>query len=115
MVETIRLLLNPEDLPDVKPGQFSLVNILGDAKHHLLPVIVIFNFLSHQDDSKTDFVQVLEDNMRATESLVTKLAERNGDSGPRISQDDAFRQCQKVTSEVRTFRTHLLHYIVFHA
>lgn len=62
----------------------------------------MFNFaLSNQDDSKTDFGKVLEDNMRVTQSLVTQLAEMNGDSRPRIGQEDALRQCQKVTSEVR--------------
>jgi hypothetical protein len=64
----------------------------------------MFNFaLSSQDDSKMIFAKVLEENMIATQSLVTKLAEMNGDSGRGIGQEDAFRQCQNVTSEVRGF------------
>ena len=67
-------------------------------------ILDVFNFtLCDQDDSKADFTKVLENNMRATQSLVTKLAGMNGDSGPRIGQEDAFRQCQQVTSEVRGF------------
>jgi hypothetical protein len=81
---------------------------------YFLVTLDVFNFpLSNQDDSKTDFAQVLEDNMRATQSLVTKLAGMNGDSGSRIGQEDAFRQCQKVTSEVRDFRACVLDDIPF--
>lgn len=86
LVDTIRLLLNPEEFPEVRQD--------------------VFNFaLSNQDDSKTDFGKVLEDNMRVTQSLVTQLAEMNGDSRPRIGQEDALRQCQKVTSECVALRS----------
>jgi hypothetical protein len=74
----------------------------------------VFNFaLSHQDESKPDFAQVLEDNMRATQSMVTKLAEMGGDSISRVVQEDAFRQCQKVTSEVRGLGTCFISTIFF--
>jgi hypothetical protein len=73
---------------------------------HFFLTLDVFNFaLSNQDESKVDFAKVLEDNMRATQSMVTKLAEMGGDSGFRIGQEDAFGQCQKVTFEVRGLRT----------
>ena len=57
--------------------------------------------ISGQDVSKTDFVQVIGDNMKATQSLVTKLVGISGGSASSIGQEDVFRQCQQARSEVR--------------
>jgi hypothetical protein len=67
---------------------------------HLFVTIGVFNLvLSSPDDPKMDFAKVLEENLKATQSLVTKLTEMNEDSGQKIGED-AFQRCQKVTSEV---------------
>ena len=76
--------------------------------YHLMPFLVtldVFDF-AIKNDSNTDFAKILENNMRATQSLVTRLAEINGDSRSRVGQEDAFRQCQEVTSEVRSSRSY---------
>lgn len=59
----------------------------------------MFNFTTHiQDTPKQDYAQALADNMAATQTLVTKLAQLGGE--PQF-QLEAFQESQKATTEVR--------------
>lgn len=79
----------------------------GQLVHHFAPATFInssteiFDFtLRIQDDSKSDFVKTLEDNMSATQNLVTKLVKTGGGLETILQQDNALKECQKATSEV---------------
>ncbi|KAF8070613.1 BRE1 E3 ubiquitin ligase-domain-containing protein [Lyophyllum atratum] len=69
-VKTIRLLVNTEDLPEV-------------ADEHDQP----------------DFAKTLEENMNATQTLVTKLAKAGGDPQTHLYNGSALTECQKATTE----------------
>ncbi|KAJ6625446.1 hypothetical protein B0H10DRAFT_2211777 [Mycena sp. CBHHK59/15] len=89
LVEAIRLLAKPEDLPPVPPNTRD-----------------IFDITSHiSDDDATDLVSALEDNMQATQNLVTKFVDLGG--GSQLSGRDAYARCQRVQTECAALRSEM--------
>ncbi|KAJ6587101.1 BRE1 E3 ubiquitin ligase-domain-containing protein [Mycena vulgaris] len=81
LVEAIRLLAKPEDLPPATPNTRD-----------------IFDISSHiADDDAPDLLSALEDNMQATQHLVTKFVSLG--SGSQLSGGDAYMRCQKAQTE----------------
>ncbi|KAF8210585.1 hypothetical protein K438DRAFT_163909 [Mycena galopus ATCC 62051] len=81
LVEAIRLVAKPEDLPQHPPNTRD-----------------IFDISSHlSDDDAPDLVSALGDNMQATQNLVTKFVSLGSSS--HCSGGDAYIRCQKVQTE----------------
>ncbi|KAJ7178373.1 hypothetical protein C8R43DRAFT_455971 [Mycena crocata] len=86
LVEAIRLLAKPEDLPPNTPNTRD-----------------IFDISSHiSDDDAPDLVLALEDNMQATQNLVTKFVSLGSGS---LSGGDAYIRCQKAQTECAALRS----------
>ncbi|KAJ7346872.1 BRE1 E3 ubiquitin ligase-domain-containing protein [Mycena albidolilacea] len=86
LVEAIRLVAKPDDLPPTTPNTRDL-----------------FDISSHiSDDDAPDLVSALEDNMQATRNLVTKFASLGSGSG-----GDAYIRCQKVQTECVALRSEI--------
>ncbi|KAJ7497481.1 BRE1 E3 ubiquitin ligase-domain-containing protein [Mycena latifolia] len=89
LVEAIRLLAKPEDLPPATPNTRD-----------------IFDISSHiSDDDAPDLVSALEDNMQATQNLVTKFV--NLGSGSQLAGGDAYMRCQKAQTECVALRSEM--------
>ncbi|KAJ7647129.1 BRE1 E3 ubiquitin ligase-domain-containing protein [Roridomyces roridus] len=89
LVEAIRLLAKPEDLPPNSPNTQD-----------------IFDLSSHiSDDDAPDLVSALEDNMNATRNLVTKFVSLGNAS--RVSGGDAYTRCQKAQTECAALRSEM--------
>ncbi|KAJ6499055.1 BRE1 E3 ubiquitin ligase-domain-containing protein [Mycena sanguinolenta] len=89
LVEAIRLVAKPEDLPQSTPNTRD-----------------IFDISSHiSDDDAPDLVSALEDNMQATQHLVTKFVSLG--SGSQFSGGDAYVRCQKVQTECVALRSEI--------
>ncbi|KAJ7091203.1 BRE1 E3 ubiquitin ligase-domain-containing protein [Mycena epipterygia] len=89
LVEAIRLLAKPEDLPPDAPNTRD-----------------IFDISSHiSDDDAPDLVSALEDNMQATQNLVTKFVSLS--SGSQFSGGDAYMRCQKAQTECAALRSEM--------
>ncbi|KAF7361671.1 putative allantoicase [Mycena venus] len=89
LVEAIRLVAKPEDLPQNTPNTRDL-----------------FDISSHiSDDDVPDLVSALEDNMQATRNLVTKFVSLG--NGSQISGGDAYIRCQKVQTECVALRSEM--------
>ncbi|KAJ7902091.1 hypothetical protein B0H14DRAFT_2669873 [Mycena olivaceomarginata] len=86
LVEAIRLVAKPDDLPSITPNTRDL-----------------FDISSHiSDDDAPDLVSALEDNMQATRNLVTKFVSLGSSSG-----GDAYIRCQKVQTECVALRSEI--------
>ncbi|PPQ99442.1 hypothetical protein CVT24_005249 [Panaeolus cyanescens] len=98
LVETIRLLVKPEDLPDVNMQPKD-----------------IFNLTNHiQEDSSPELAAALGETVNATQALVTKFVQLGTQHSPRIFANDAFpefqtsqNECQLLRSELNLLRTKL--------
>ncbi|KAJ7045767.1 BRE1 E3 ubiquitin ligase-domain-containing protein [Mycena alexandri] len=89
LVEAIRLLAKPEDLPPNTPNTRD-----------------IFDISSHiSDDDAPDLVSALEDNMQVTQNLVTKFVSLRG--GSQFSGEDAYIRCQKAQTECAALRSEM--------
>ncbi|KAJ7076313.1 BRE1 E3 ubiquitin ligase-domain-containing protein [Mycena belliarum] len=89
LVEAIRLLAKPEDLPPTPPNTRDL-----------------FDISSHiSEDEAPDLVSALQDNMHATRNLVTKFAKLG--SGSQLTGGDAYMRCQKVQTECTALRSEM--------
>ncbi|KAJ6594095.1 BRE1 E3 ubiquitin ligase-domain-containing protein [Mycena capillaripes] len=89
LVQAIRLVAKPEDLPPDAPNTRD-----------------IFDISSHiSDDHAPDLVSALEDNMRATRNLVTKFVSLG--SGSQFTGGDAYIQCQKAQTECAALRSEM--------
>ncbi|KAJ7747309.1 BRE1 E3 ubiquitin ligase-domain-containing protein [Mycena metata] len=89
LVEAIRLLAKPEDLPPNTPNTRD-----------------IFDISSHiSDDDAPDLVSALEDNMQVTQNLVTKFVSLGSRS--QLSGEDAYVRCQKVQTECAALRSEI--------
>ncbi|KAJ7446245.1 BRE1 E3 ubiquitin ligase-domain-containing protein [Mycena galericulata] len=89
LVEAIRLLAKPEDLPPNAPNTRD-----------------IFDISSHiSDDDAPDLVSALEDNMKATRNLVTKFVSLG--SGSQLSGGETYARCQKVQTECVALRSEM--------
>ncbi|RDB24923.1 E3 ubiquitin-protein ligase BRE1 [Hypsizygus marmoreus] len=87
LLGTIRLLVKPEDMPEVKDDMF-------DFTVHI------------RDNAKPDFAKTLKENMNATQTLVTKLV-RAGDLQGASPASDALKECQKATTECIALRSQI--------
>ncbi|KAJ7268745.1 BRE1 E3 ubiquitin ligase-domain-containing protein [Mycena haematopus] len=89
LVEAIRLVAKPEDLPQTTPNTRD-----------------IFDISSHiSDDDAPDLVSALEDNMQATRNLVTKFVSLG--NGSHFSGGDAYTRYQKVQTECAALRSEI--------
>ncbi|KAJ7680562.1 BRE1 E3 ubiquitin ligase-domain-containing protein [Mycena polygramma] len=89
LVEAIRLVAKPEDLPPDAPNTRD-----------------IFDISSHiSEDHAPDLVSALEDNMHATRNLVTKFVSLG--SGPQLAGGDAYIRCQKAQTECAALRSEI--------
>ncbi|KAJ7187992.1 hypothetical protein C8R46DRAFT_6470 [Mycena filopes] len=89
LVEAIRLLAKPEDLPPNTPNTRD-----------------IFDISSHiSDDDAPDLVSALADNMQATRNLVTKFVSLGSRS--QFSGEDAYVRCQKAQTECAALRSEM--------
>ncbi|KAG5654397.1 hypothetical protein H0H81_003221 [Sphagnurus paluster] len=88
LVKTIRPLVSTEDLPEVSDD--------------------IFDFTVHiREDKKSDFEKVLEHNMHATQSLVTKLVEASGDLRIHPHNGNALKDSQKAANQCIVLQSQL--------
>ncbi|KAF9049980.1 BRE1 E3 ubiquitin ligase-domain-containing protein [Panaeolus papilionaceus] len=91
LVETIRLLVQPEDIPDVGVHAQD-----------------IFDLTCHiQDETSPEFAAALSETVNATQALVTKFVQLGPHNGPRVVASDAFPQCQKAQNECHVLRSEL--------
>ncbi|KAF7376361.1 putative allantoicase [Mycena sanguinolenta] len=89
LVEAIRLVAKPEDLPETTPNTRE-----------------IFDISSHiSDDDAPDLFSALEDNMQATQHLVTKFVSLG--SGSQLPGGDAYIRCQKAQTECVALRSEI--------
>ncbi|KAF9469928.1 BRE1 E3 ubiquitin ligase-domain-containing protein [Collybia nuda] len=99
LIETIRLLVKPEYLPGVQED------------HEFCSIIGMFNFTHIQDAHTHDYVRVLADNMAATQTLVTKLAQLGEQPhfqmGAFPENQQATLECVALKSQVETIRAQL--------
>lgn len=101
LVEAIRLLATPEDLPPNAPNTRGLPALSCVMHPMLITTPDIFDISSHiSDDDAPDLVSALEDNMKATRNLVTKFVSLG--SGSQLSGGEAYARCQKMQTEVRS-------------
>ncbi|KAF5380344.1 hypothetical protein D9615_004567 [Tricholomella constricta] len=86
LVKTIRLLVKTEDLPEVADAPEANTDM--------------FDFTVHiRDNNKLDYAKTLEQNMNATQTLVTKLVKAGGDPQAHVFGDNTLTECQKATTE----------------
>ncbi|KAJ6500129.1 BRE1 E3 ubiquitin ligase-domain-containing protein [Mycena vitilis] len=89
LVEAIRLVAKPEDLPPDAPNTRD-----------------IFDISSHiSEDHAPDLVLALEDNMHATRNLVTKFVSLG--SGSQLAGGDAYIRCQNAQTECAALRSEI--------
>ncbi|KIK09930.1 hypothetical protein K443DRAFT_671248 [Laccaria amethystina LaAM-08-1] len=91
LVEAIRLLIKPNDLPQVSI----------DAKD-------IFDLSVHiEDENIPELATALGDTVNATQALVTKFVQLGGGSWSQALQSDAFVGCQKAQTECVSLRSQI--------
>ncbi|KAF8635226.1 hypothetical protein AX17_004001 [Amanita inopinata Kibby_2008] len=88
LVEAIRLLMKPEDLPEVSIGTQD-----------------IFDLTAHLRSEETnDIASALRNKFKATQSLVTKFAQLNG---TKLGAIDTYVECQRAQTECAALRSQL--------
>ncbi|KAG6898158.1 hypothetical protein C0992_004145 [Termitomyces sp. T32_za158] len=88
LVQTIRLLVRTDDSPEVSDQMF-------DFTVHM------------QEDNSADITKTLQDNMKVTEKLVTRLFEAGGNAQAPLPAESILRSCQNEISDRISLQTQL--------
>ncbi|KAF8894030.1 hypothetical protein BD779DRAFT_1797962 [Infundibulicybe gibba] len=91
LVETIRVLVRPENLPTPSDTGQDLFDIAA--------------YIQHEPHDR--LVTALEDNAKITQTLVTKFVQLGGDSQLNFLQNRSFSDCQRAQTECVALRSQL--------
>lgn len=101
MVEAIRLLIKPNDLPQVGIDAKGIITIYFLYRMLNVDLLGIFDLSVHiEDENFPELATALGDTVNATQALVTKFVQLGGGSWSQALQSDAFVGCQKAQTEV---------------
>ncbi|KAK0241787.1 hypothetical protein EDD85DRAFT_820353 [Armillaria nabsnona] len=91
LVETIRLLAKPEDLPSKNNG-----------------VEEVFDLTAYFEDEDVQRLQINFENYRnVTQALVSRLVEKGGNTGPNLLTDELYLKWQNAQTECAALRSQL--------
>ncbi|KIM45233.1 hypothetical protein M413DRAFT_441916 [Hebeloma cylindrosporum] len=91
LVDTIRLLVKPDDLPQVTIRSKEIFDLTAHVQKGPYP----------------KFSAALEDTTNATKALVTKFVQVGDDHPSRVLQSESFPECQKAQNECAILRSEL--------
>lgn len=98
LLNTIRVLTNPDDLPPIETGLRGEIVAFNECTFDTIPVLGALDMAAFvmEPDEQPDLVQGLQEGMQATGNIVLKLIEGK-DS---FNRERAFLDCQTAQSEV---------------
>jgi E3 ubiquitin-protein ligase BRE1 len=106
LVEAIRLLARPEDLPPMDVKTTGLCSrICHTSLSECLNSTELFDMTAKvYGDPQPALVSALEDNMHATKELVTKFVQLGASTQSAVLRDETYVKCQTLQTECATLK-----------